>query len=62
MGNSSERNWDARKSVPRHDVDGSASWPQQIESNHSNGYTPVEGLSPNCTICRRLTPVAGKLE
>lgn len=22
---------------------------------------PVEGLSPNCTICRRETPVAGKL-
>lgn len=23
---------------------------------------PVEGLSPNWTICRKLTPVAGKLE
>jgi hypothetical protein len=24
--------------------------------------TPVEGLSPNWTICRKLTPVAGKPE
>lgn len=23
---------------------------------------PVEGRSPNCTICLKLTPVAGKLE
>ena len=22
---------------------------------------PVDGFEPNCTICRRLTPVAGKL-
>jgi hypothetical protein len=65
MGSSSERNCDARKRVP-----GSAN----VEYNPSAinslltvgdavtapGYSPVDGLSPNCTICLSETPVAGK--
>jgi hypothetical protein len=28
----------------------------------ANCNLPVDGLSPNCTICLKLTPVAGKPE
>jgi hypothetical protein len=31
-------------------------------SKGENINIPVDGLSPNCTICLRLTPVAGKAE
>ena len=54
MGSSSDMNFDARKSVP-------AAMSQYNPRNktETNLDIPVDGLSPNCTICRSETPVAG---
>ena len=58
MGSSSERNWEALKRVP---VDSTISNYTGLDL-HRVIDIPVDGLSPNWTICLKLTPVAGKLE
>ena len=71
MGSSSARNCEARKRVPI------CRWQESVSpENQGGGRTaernpealfqdgsdaPADGLSPNWTICRKLTPVAGKL-
>lgn len=57
MGSSSDRNCEARKRVPTGAMD------QRIYQESIKRFdVPVDGLSPNCTICLKLTPVAGNDE
>jgi hypothetical protein len=66
MGSSSDKNCEALKRVPITHTLKSANAGQQKDINpphiRQNTNVPVDGLSPNCTICLRLTPVAGKPE